>query len=120
MMKCFDIKFYLPSKNFDESLEFYKALGFSINWTRGDVAEVELEGFRFLLQDFYIKEHANNFVVHMLVDDALSWYKKFKGSSAFENAAKASIQEPKEQPWGIVTAFMTDPAGVLWHIAEKT
>jgi uncharacterized glyoxalase superfamily protein PhnB len=25
---------------------------------------------------------------------------------------------PAMQPWGIVVLYITDPSGVLWHIAE--
>jgi uncharacterized glyoxalase superfamily protein PhnB len=26
---------------------------------------------------------------------------------------------PARQPWGLVVAYVVDPSGVLWHIAEQ-
>jgi hypothetical protein len=36
--------------------------------------EFELEGHRFLLQNFYVKDHAGNFMMSLMVEDADKWW----------------------------------------------
>lgn len=71
-----DIKIFVPTLNFDESLEFYKALGWQLNWLADDsgLAELELASCRFYLQNYYNKEWANNFMMHITVEDAEAWW----------------------------------------------
>ena len=118
-MKCLDLKCFIPSKNYLRSCEFYIDLGFIKNWDAGSIAEFQIGEFRFLLQDFYVKEHAENFVVHLLVDNAEIWFEKFQNCVNFSKYSEVKLYAPEIQPWGLITAYLTDPSGVLWHIVEK-
>ncbi|MFM7432018.1 MAG: glyoxalase, partial [Gammaproteobacteria bacterium] len=62
-MKILDLKAFLPSKDFSVSRHFYRELGFAENFANADVAEFEIGGFRFLLQDRYVAEWAGNFMM---------------------------------------------------------
>lgn len=31
-----------------------------------------------------------------------------------------ATKPPVVQPWGLRVAFVVDPSGVLWHIAQRT
>lgn len=53
-----DIKAFVPAKNQDVSKAFYTDLGFTINWSNDEIAELQLGAFRFLLQRFYVASHA--------------------------------------------------------------
>jgi len=36
--------------------------------------------------------------------------------------AKFGVPEPKPpvlQPWGLRVAYLVDPSGVLWHVAQR-
>ena len=50
-----DVKVFVPAINFRQSLEFYKAMGWNINWRADDdsLAELELADCRFYLQNYY-------------------------------------------------------------------
>ena len=49
-----DVKVFVPAMNFRQSLEFYKAMGWNINWRADDsLAELELADCRFYLQNYY-------------------------------------------------------------------
>ena len=48
-----DIKTFIGSKDFDESRDFYVALGWKLDFDAGDLAELELGGCRFYLQKYY-------------------------------------------------------------------
>jgi hypothetical protein len=48
------VKTFVPAKNFEESLTFYKAMGWKVNFhsENNDLAELELAGCRFYLGFF--------------------------------------------------------------------
>src|SRR5436189_5556790 len=69
-----DLKSFVPARDFALSRRFYLDLGFTENWGNEHAAELQLGGYRFLLQNFYVKEHAENFMMHLLVEDADAWW----------------------------------------------
>ena len=71
-----DVKVFVPAKNFQDSLQFYTALGWKINFRaeNDDIAELELADCRFYLQNYYNKAWANNFMLHITVQDAQAWH----------------------------------------------
>ena len=70
-----DAKVFVPAKDFGESFRFYEAMGWRVNrGAEGDsLAELELAGNRVYLQNFYHEDWANNFMMHITVDDARGW-----------------------------------------------
>ena len=65
-----DLKTFVPAKDAEVSKKFYVDLGFTINWSNDQIAELQIGSFRFLLQTFYVSEHAGNFMMSLAVDDA--------------------------------------------------
>ena len=65
-----DLKAFIPAQDFALSLAFYKALGFTLNWQSEEVAEFQVGDGRFLLQNFYHKDWAENCMLQLVVDDA--------------------------------------------------
>ena len=49
-----DLKTFVPSKDHTLSSEFYKDLGFTLNWDAGRLKELQIGSFRFLLQGYYV------------------------------------------------------------------
>ncbi|NRA69122.1 MAG: glyoxalase [Pseudobacteriovorax sp.] len=119
-MKCLDLKCFVPAKNHSHSKKFYKSLGFKENWSAGNLSEFAIGDFRFLLQDFYDEALAKNMMLHLLVDSAQEFYDDFADKVDFSQYPGASIEPPEMQPWGMRVAYMRDPSGVLWHIAETS
>lgn len=118
--KASDVKIFVPAKDFQLSLDFYLALGWKQNWNyENSLAELELGGCRFLLQDFYVEEWAHNFMIYVEVENVLEWYEHVKniidGQSRFSNCR---INAPKEEPHGKVS-YVWDPSGVLIHLVEN-
>jgi hypothetical protein len=60
---------FVPAKDFAISKQFYADLGFRVEPLGDSIAAMHLGSYSFLLQDFYVEEWANNFVLHMFVDD---------------------------------------------------
>ena len=69
-----DLKTFVPAKDAALSRKFYADLGFTINWSNDQIAELQIGSFRFLLQTFYVAEHAGNFMMSLAVEDADAWW----------------------------------------------
>jgi predicted lactoylglutathione lyase len=65
-----DLKTFVPAKDAELSRKFYVALGFTINWSNDQIAELQTGSFPFLLQTFYVAQHAGNFMMSLSVEDA--------------------------------------------------
>lgn len=68
-MEAIEIKAFVPARDFELCKQFYLDLGFQIGWGSEDMAYLYVGKCSFLLQKFYVKEHADNFMMHLLVPD---------------------------------------------------
>jgi uncharacterized glyoxalase superfamily protein PhnB len=116
--KILDLKAFVPAKDFGQSRRFYAELGFTEKWHNDHVAEFEAGGFRFLLQNFYVKELAGNFMMQLHVEDADVWWKRICGAELKQKYQLHMMKPPELQPWGLRVLYISDPSGVLWHIAD--
>ena len=73
---------------------------------------------RFILQNFYVKELADNFMLQLTVPDVGAWWRSRQPVHVAETFGTRPPQEPTLQPWGQIVGFIHDPCGVLWHVAE--
>jgi uncharacterized glyoxalase superfamily protein PhnB len=108
---------FVPAKDFAVSKKFYADLGFRIEPLGDSIAAVHLGSHSFLLQDYYVEVWANNFVMHMMVDDLDAWWEHLTALDLVSRYGVQSPRAPKLESWGLIVAYMFDPAGVLWHIA---
>jgi uncharacterized glyoxalase superfamily protein PhnB len=113
-----DLKTFVPAKDSELSKKFYTDLGFTINWSDQQVAELQIGSFRFLLQTFYVAEHAGNFMMSLSVEDADAWWDHIQRKEFAKKYAGIVCTPPKMQPWGIRVLYLSDPTGVLWHISD--
>ena len=117
-MSVTDLKAFVPAKDLEISRQFYTDLGFSQNWANDQIAEFQVGSFRFLLQPFYVQQHAENFMMHLIVEDANAWWKHISDTNLANRYPGIMAKPPAMQPWGLRVLFLSDPTGVLWHIAE--
>jgi catechol 2,3-dioxygenase-like lactoylglutathione lyase family enzyme len=113
-----EIKAFVPSKDFDLSKRFYADLGFTMAWSSDDLAYFHAGESSFLLQRFHVKEHADNFMMHMLVVDVESWWRHFT-SQRLGDRYGVRLTPPEDRPWGIRDFTVDDPTGVLWRIGQN-
>jgi uncharacterized glyoxalase superfamily protein PhnB len=109
---------FLPAKDFDLSKRFYEALGFT-KVLDGEVAIFRVGASAFVLQNYFQREWAENFMMQLMVDDLDAWWTHI---SALDLPARFGVpapKEPKVQPWGLRIAYVVDPSGVLWHVAQR-
>ncbi|HEV7607001.1 MAG TPA: VOC family protein [Steroidobacteraceae bacterium] len=117
--RVLDLKAFVPARDLDLSRRFYLDLGFKELWGNDQAAELEIGGYRFLLQSFYVKEHAENFMMHLMVEDADAWWRHIESTGLKDKYNLYMAKPPALQPWGLRVLYLTDPTGVLWHIADK-
>jgi len=87
-----DIKTFIGSKNFEESRDFYVALGWKLNF--------------------------ENSMLHITIEDAEAWYKHVTAVLEVRSYGAARVRPPKEQDYGALVTFVWDPVGVLLHFAQ--
>jgi catechol 2,3-dioxygenase-like lactoylglutathione lyase family enzyme len=115
-----DVKVFVPAKDFELSLSFYEALGWRVNFRAEDdgIAVLELADCRFYLQNYYQKDWADNFMLHVTVADAQAWWEHAKGVIENGDFGGARVKKPVEESYGALVTHVWDPAGVLLHFAE--
>ncbi|MGF1720656.1 VOC family protein [Vibrio kyushuensis] len=113
-----EIKSFVPAKDFELSKRFYQCIGFELASEFDGIAYFKSGSNPFLLQDFYEPAHSDNFMMHLLVEDAQSWYEHVLKLNLNEEYG-SMVTELVEQPWGMLEFCITDPSGVLWRIAEN-
>ena len=109
---------FVPAKDFKLSKSFYEALGFQ-KLSDGQVAIFGIGATSFILQNYFQKEWAENFMMQLMVDDLDAWWSHIE---ALDLPARFGVPKPKPpavQPWGLRIAYLVDPSGVLWHIAQR-
>jgi catechol 2,3-dioxygenase-like lactoylglutathione lyase family enzyme len=84
-MTSVEVKAYVPSKDFALSKRFYQDLGFDLVWSSEDLAYLRHGNSSFLLQNFCKKEHADNFMMHLLVENAAA--REWRSASSASAAA---------------------------------
>lgn len=100
------------------SRRFYEALGFVATHADKHVVGMKLGGCSFVLQDFYVKEWAENCMVQLLVRDADASWARVDGAALVAEFGVKPPRAPAVQDWGMKVGFLFDPSGVLWHVAE--
>jgi catechol 2,3-dioxygenase-like lactoylglutathione lyase family enzyme len=117
-MAAIEIKAFVPARDFELSKRFYQDLGFVVAWSSEDLAYLRHGETSFLLQNFYHKGHADNFMMHLLVEDVEAWWLHVeKQDLAAKYRVKA--EPPSDKPWGMRDFVIIDPTGVLWRIGQN-
>jgi hypothetical protein len=65
---------FVPARDFALSRRFYEALGFGATRVADGVVILAMERASFILQDFYVREFAENCMLQLLVRDAEAWW----------------------------------------------
>jgi uncharacterized glyoxalase superfamily protein PhnB len=117
-LRVTEIKAFVPSKDFTVSKSFYRDLGFTMASDGDGIAYFHFGHVSFLLQDSCAEGLADNFMMHVLVEDVDAWWAHVQQSQV---AAKYGVKvtEIETQPWRMRDFCPSDPSGVLWRIAQN-
>ena len=58
-------------------------------------------------------------MMHLMVDDLDAWWAHIVSLDLAGKFGVPPPQPPAMQSWGLRVAYMIDPVGVLWHIAQR-
>ena len=119
MKTVIDVKVFVPAKDFSLSKSFYQALGWELKWEEenGRLAILELADNRFYLQNFYVKEWAHNFMLHISVEDVQACYEQAQELLIQGQFPGMRVVPPKDEGYAMV-CYVWDPCGVLLHFAQ--
>lgn len=115
-----DVRVFMPAKDFATSKSFYTALGWKLTEIDEGLAVLELADRRLYLQNYYVKDWADNFMIHITVEDAQAWHDHVSAVLGGSKFLDARVQAPKQEPepYGALVTYVWDPSGVLLHFAQ--
>lgn len=114
-----DVRSFIPSKDFALSKRFFAGLGWETLDVGPGLALVRVaEQQHFYLQDYYLKEVAENSMLHLTVEDAQAWYQHASELVRSDPSFGARVQPRKRQAYGAMVTFLHDASGVLLHLCE--
>ncbi len=94
-METLEIKAYVPARDFALSRRFYTDLGFREELLSPDMAFFNAGHCSFLLQNFYVKEHAENFMMHLMVADVQAWWERVVSQDLAGRCSAAALRRPR-------------------------
>jgi hypothetical protein len=109
---------FLPTRDFEVSKRFYEALGFE-KLLDGDVAIFKVGSSSVILQRRYQEHWVENCMMQLMVDDVDAWWAHITRLDLPKRFNVPPPQPPAVQPWGLRVLYLTDPSGILWHIAQR-
>ena len=109
---------FVPAQDFDQSKRFYLAMGFKLGHADSNVAIITDGDVTFILQNFYVRDLAENLMLQLVVDDVEAWWAERNPERLSEAFSTGSPTAPTLQPWGMKVGYIQDPSGVLWHVTE--
>jgi uncharacterized glyoxalase superfamily protein PhnB len=112
------IRPFVPAKDYDQSRQFYEALGFVARFATDRITVMAHGDNGFLLQNFYQKDLAENLMIQLSISDLAGWWQRHAPERVAERFGTKAPSQPALQPWGQVVGFVHDPSGVLWHLTE--
>ncbi len=110
-----EAKAFVPARDFALSQRFYQAIGFTLLWSTPELASFRHEGSSFLLQNFYVRALAENFKMHLWVENVDAWWRQVAIAAA---PFGIPVEPPQDRPWGMRDFPLLDPSGVLWRIGQ--
>jgi hypothetical protein len=123
-LEALELKAHLPSKDFEVSKQFYQDIGFTLCWSSDGLALLHygphnVQGVpAILLQNYYVKELAENLQMHLLVKDVDAWWAHLQTKQITQRYG-VDIGPPEDREWKMRDFTLVDPSGVLWRIAQN-
>jgi hypothetical protein len=117
-LKASDLRTFVPAQDFALSKSFYSALGCDLEWSDENQALFNLAGSRFYLQRYYVKDWAENSMLHISVQDASRCFSDISELVASGRFPSVRVAGSKQEPYGALVTYVWDPSGVLLHLAQ--
>jgi predicted enzyme related to lactoylglutathione lyase len=110
------IRSFIGAKDFKESINFYRDLGFSELILSENMSFFKIdEKLGFYLQRTYVKDWVDNSMLFLEVDDIEAYLSVIKNKNLTEKYKKVKLSKIVKNDWGR-EFFIHDSSGILWHI----
>lgn len=110
---------FIGTRDFDRTKRFYEALGFE-KVLDSEVAIFNVAaGGLILTRDTGHQAPSSGTMMQVMVDDLEAWWARIESLNLAEEFGVPGPRPPALQPWGLHVAYVVDPAGVLWHFAQR-
>ncbi len=112
------IRAFIGAKNFDESRQFYKDLGFEESILSKSMSLFKVsDKLGFYLQNAYVKDWVDNSMLFLEVDDVNRYWDELQKLGLQQKYEGVKLTPIREESWG-KECFLHDPSGILWHFGE--
>ena len=112
------IRAFIGAKNFEESRQFYKELGFEESVISTNFSYIKVtDTLGFYLQDAYVKDWIDNLMLFLEVDDVDRYWNELKSLGLEQKYKNVKLTPIRIDSWG-KECFMHDPSGILWHFGQ--
>jgi hypothetical protein len=108
-----EISVYTPAEDFELSKRFYAALGFTLTAGWGGTMDCRFGNAVFRLQNYYVKDWAENFMMKFTVDDVDAWHAHAKKVIDEGDFGDARYDRQPQIIDGAKLFHVLDPCGVL-------
>ena len=115
--KAISIRTFIGAKNFEQSRNFYRDLGFEEVTLGPNMSLFKIDKLGFYLQDYYLKDWVDNSMVFLEVDDADWYYQQLLALNLPAKYEGVKLVPTATLDWG-KECFLHDPAGNLWHFGQ--
>ncbi|QOD62413.1 glyoxalase [Polaribacter haliotis] len=112
------VRSFIGAKNFDESQNFYKDLGFTELVLSENMSYFKIdEKLGFYLQKAYVKDWVDNSMLFLEIENLKEYLSELKSKKLTEKYSNVRLSEIVVNDWGN-EFFLHDPSGILWHIGN--
>ena len=112
------IRTFIGAKDFKESRNFYKDLGFLEVILSNKMSYFNIdENLGFYLQKAYVKDWIDNSMMFIEVNNVEKYLLKFKQKELSRKYQNVRLSEIVENDWG-KEFFLHDPSGILLHFGN--
>ncbi len=112
------VRTFIGAKNFEESRNFYKDLGFEESIISKSMSYFKIfDTLGFYLQDYYLEDWINNSMIFVEVDNVEEYFIQLQNLGLQDKYKEVKLVPIRYDDWGS-ECFLHDPAGILWHFGE--
>jgi hypothetical protein len=115
--KAISIRTFIGAKNFEQSRNFYKDLGFQEKILSPEMSLFKTGELGFYLQDAYVQDWVDNSMIFLEVEDVTRFWKELLALDLTSKYENVKLKPVREHDWGR-ECFVHDPSGILWHFGE--
>jgi catechol 2,3-dioxygenase-like lactoylglutathione lyase family enzyme len=115
--KAISIRPFIGAKDFEQSRNFYRDLGFEEKVLFPDMSLFRTDGLGFYLQNAYVKDWVDNSMIFLEVEDVEKYWKELSGLDLTSRYQGVRLTPIRNFDWGR-ECYLHDPSGILWHFGE--